>query len=118
MQINANELEFQTTLVLSTAHITKSDSYMLSGEAAAQRKGLPAEVFIVNEFLEGFGVYVPACKECLSELTETADRCQYSGSMTNLIRLVEDLRDTGQPVHYLKLDRDGPIVKQLPHHDW
>ena len=75
-------------------------------------------MFIVHEYEEGFWVYVPENGPDFQDLYKVAKAAGYSGSLTDLLTLIEDIRDIGQPIHWLKLDRDGPVIDKLPKHDW
>lgn len=92
-------VEVQRVLVASTAHITEKDSTVLRNQE---------HCLITHSYEEGDFVILNDIEEKMSEVITT-----FSDEFVALILLAQKNR-----CEILRLDRDGPIYKQLPTFDW
>ena len=92
------ELEFEKNLVVSTCHITETDSEKLFSNDNSSE-------LIVHETEYYFLVYVNA--DYLSSAKDLSD------SFLKLYQLAID-----NECDYLKIDRDGPEIKGFQKYDW
>ena len=96
--------EFETTLVLSTGHITTHDDDLLK---------IADQELLVVSYTYGYLVYVASGDYDFEDWVDTATRLGYSAAFVGLMKLAHKLKCA-----WLKLDADGPLRDDLPKFEW
>jgi len=117
MNIDVKDLEFSRALMLSTAHMTEDDVDLLDEEGRRSDENLPANTFVVQNYPEGYWIYIPPAGPEFDDTFQKAKKW-YSSKFMRLLWLIEDVRDLGEEVTHLRLDCDGPTVKALNPESW
>ena len=107
MTILKSDYEIQTTMVVSTGHISMKDSNLLTRDAE-RRDG--SHTCAVDSFQYGFYIYIPEEDDSYSLIQKSE---LYSDAFKNLIRIARE-----HSCQYLKLDRDGQTYPGLKTFDW
>ena len=96
-------LKYLKYLDLSTAHITKEDSEMLSDHDECHRGGL-----VVYDYEYGF--FIPVCDELDGVQIRQAG---FSDALAYIVELCQE-----QKIDLIRLDCDGEEIEGLPTFEW
>ena len=95
---SASDLEIERILVLSTAHITKETSELLEKEAHSDLAN-----YVVHGYEYGWFVLVYKLQEVTRKIPD----------LGLCLKLAKD-----NQCKWVRLDRDGPIIDNLPQYSW
>jgi len=101
--INKHYPEIRKMLSVSTIHITKADSELLS-----KWSGGEATPILVAKFIYGFFLYV---------WDEDEDACPIEEQLSGSFRKVLSFARRSE-CSYIQLDCDGAVYEDLDNHDW
>jgi hypothetical protein len=95
----------------STGHMTQRDSELLIQAASARGDSRVVLGCTVAEYDEGF--FISVSRDFQDEVVKYFEKLGMSEAFCALYRLCSQ-----QGAQVMRFDRDGEIVKDLPHFDW